>query len=687
MRMKKIDFHIHTIPVNGKDAHFEFSLSKFQEYADTLSIDAVAVTNHNLFDLDQFKGIVGTLKNVSVFPGIEIDFEDGHLLLIGENDNLDDFSKKCESVKNEFDSGNKITTDKLKEIFVDLGAYLLIPHYDKKPKVRQNAIDVLKDHIFSGEVQSPKKFNRIVKETGSLAPVVFSDARISTDLNPEKHQGKHTFVNTNSDPITLSAIKAALRDKNKVFLSITGNHGFFQVFNNGQVLSSGLNIIVGGRSSGKTYLLNKLRDIFDTEEKSIKYIEQFDLIRDDEKKFNKRVEKDKSAVREEYLKEFRSVVDDIIEIDRRATSHKLGKYIETLLDYASSEKLQDEFSRAVLFKETKYQIRHNQEKELERLLKAVWLILKSVTYKNTVNKYVTSEELQNLFDDLTKQYKQILEVRLKKEWINELVSETRKQLENKTSSPKIDDGDIDFYQVKLERERTRRFNAIANAIKQESEIRETEVFGKFKIRAVASPYTGAQGLHDESGKQVSFTAAFSKYASPILFLEELKNMEGLEKSELYRYFCKVTYQVLNEYDKKVSGGEMAEFNLLRVLQDARQYDMLLVDEPESSFDNLFLKKNVNKEIKDISKEMPVIVVTHNNTVGMLMEPDYVLYTQRQIINGKDEYRVFSGSPGDKEFKTADGSESIGSYDTLLDTLEAGQEAYKTRKGLYESFKK
>jgi hypothetical protein len=315
------------------------------------------------------------------------------------------------------------------------------------------------------------------------------------------------------------------------------------------------------------------------------------------------------------------------------------------------------------------------------------LILKSVTYKNTVNKYVTSDELQNLFDDLTNQYKQILEVRLKKEWINELVNDTRKQLENKTSSPKIDDSDIDFYQVKLERERTRRFNAIANAIKQEAEIRETEVFGKFKIRAVASPYTGAQGLHDESGKQVSFTTAFSKYVTPILFLEELKNMEGLEKSELYRYFCKVTYQVLNEYDKKVSGGEMAEFNLLRVLQDARQFDMLLVDEPESSFDNLFLKKNVNKEIKDISKEMPVIVVTHNNTVGMLMEPDYVLYTQRQIINGKDEYRVFSGSPGDKEFKTADGSESIGSYDTLLDTLEAGQEAYKTRKGLYESFKK
>ena len=685
--MKRVDFHIHTIPVNDKDAHFEFDLAKFQEYTNALSVDAVAITNHNLFDLEQFKEIAKTLENVVVFPGIEIDFEDGHLLLIGENDNLDDFSQKCESVKNELASGNKISSDKLKEIFVDLGGYLLIPHYDKRPKVRQSAIDSLSDCIFAGEVQSPKKFYRIIKETNSLTPVVFSDARISVDLDAERHQGKHTFINTNSNPLTLSAIKTALRDKNKVFLSNTGRHGFFQVFSDGQELSSGLNIIIGGRSSGKTYFLDKLKDIYETEEKSIKYIKQFDLVRDDEKKFNERVEKDKSAIREEHLKEFRKVVEDVIEIDRRATNHQLEKYIETLLDFASSEKLQDEFSKAKLFKETKYQVRKTQEEELKRLLKAVMLLLNNHTYKSTISKYISDDNLKNLSNDLAKQYKKLLEARLKKEWINELVSETRQQLESKTSSPKIDDDDIDFYRIKLEIERIRRFNAVANSIKKETEIKKTESFGKFKIRAIASPYVGAQGLHDESGKQVSFTNAFVKYNLPIAFLEELKIIESLEKTELYRYFCKVTYQVLNEYDKKVSGGEMAEFNLLRVLQDARQYEMLLIDEPESSFDNLFLKKNVNKEIKDISKEMPVIVVTHNNTVGMLMEPDYVLYTQRKIVNGKDEYRIFSGSPGEKEFKTANGTESIGSYDTLLDTLEAGQEAYSTRKGLYDSFKK
>jgi ABC-type phosphate transport system ATPase subunit len=166
----------------------------------------------------------------------------------------------------------------------------------------------------------------------------------------------------------------------------------------------------------------------------------------------------------------------------------------------------------------------------------------------------------------------------------------------------------------------------------------------------------------------------------------LKQKEDLEKTELYKYFCKVTYNVLNEFDKNVSGGEMAEFNLLRVLDDAKQFDMLLVDEPESSFDNLFLKDDVNKLIKEISREMPVVVVTHNNTVGMLMKPDFILCTKREIINGKDEYNVFSGCPGEKEFKTADGSKTISSYDALLDNLEAGRVAYEDRQGLYNGLR-
>jgi len=49
----------------------------------------------------------------------------------------------------------------------------------------------------------------------------------------------------------------------------------------------------------------------------------------------------------------------------------------------------------------------------------------------------------------------------------------------------------------------------------------------------------------------------------------------------------------------VSGGERSEFRLLQEIKDAQNYDFLLIDEPESSFDNMFLKSDVNQIIREI----------------------------------------------------------------------------------------
>jgi hypothetical protein len=680
--MKTIDLHIHTVPVGDKDALFVFDLAKFQEYTKRLSIDAVAITNHNEFDKHQFSDIKKNLKGVTVFPGIEIDFEGGHLLMISEGDGVDDFSLKCDSVKKEFNRNGSLTVAKLLAIFPKLDGYLLIPHYDKSPKVRQPALEQLKEHIFAGEVSSPKKFNRLLKEDTTLAPVLFSDLRMSADLNIEECQGRQTFVQINSVP-TLTLLKTAFKDKSKVFLSKTGKRGFFQAFADGQELSNGLNVIFGERSSGKTFLLDQLSRGLQTEDGSIKYIRQFDLIKEDESKFNKLVEKEKSAIRETYLSEFREVVDDVIKIERKATSHKLEKYIETLVEYASSEKLHDEFSNAVLFTEIPFRVRKNID--LEAVIKAVKLLLSGNSHKELISKYISDDTLRALLKALKAQYLALTTERLKEEWVNRLVHDVGKKLKSKTASPSIRHNDLAFYDIILERRKIARFNAIARAIQKREIINENVSYGKFTIQATTDKFAGAGELLDECGKRVSFSNAFKQYGSPITFLEELKGMPGLEKTELYRYFCKVTYHVLNKYGKRASGGERAEFNLLKALEDARQYEMLLLDEPESSFDNLFLKDGVNKEIKELSKELPIVVVTHNNTVGMLMYPDYILYTQRQITSNKDYYKVFAGTPGDKVFKTVSG-ESINSYDVLMNALEAGEGAYNDRSGLYKGFK-
>ena len=96
--MKKIDLHIHTISTIS-DSDFNFDLSKVKEYVQKLSIDAIAITNHNVFDLNQYSTIKNTLS-ITVFPGIEINLEGGHLLLITDTDEFEvsNFDEKCKLV-------------------------------------------------------------------------------------------------------------------------------------------------------------------------------------------------------------------------------------------------------------------------------------------------------------------------------------------------------------------------------------------------------------------------------------------------------------------------------------------------------------------------------------------------------------------------------------------------------------
>ena len=84
--MKKIDLHIHTIPTD-LDADFNFNIEKLKQYVINCSLDAIAITNHNLFDEKQYSDISNNIECI-VFPGIEVSLEHGHLLIISDSNNL-----------------------------------------------------------------------------------------------------------------------------------------------------------------------------------------------------------------------------------------------------------------------------------------------------------------------------------------------------------------------------------------------------------------------------------------------------------------------------------------------------------------------------------------------------------------------------------------------------------------------
>lgn len=673
--MKKIDLHTHTKP-SISDSDFVFSLPKMKEYVDTLSIDCIAITNHNLFDLQQFNTIKQEL-GITVLPGIEINLEKGHLLLISEDSELEDFESKCNKVNALINSPEEfISVENLKEIFIDLSRYLLIPHYDKSPIIKPEIIAKLNEFITSGEVASPKKFKYCINDVDSLVPVLFSDLRFKegmTDFSP-----RQTFIDI--DDTSLRAIKTCLLDKEKVFLVRDEGHSFFQVFENGQKLSTGLNVILGERSSGKSYTLKRIYNDYE----NVKYIKQFELLETDEekdkKRFNDLLSTKQSSVSEIYLKEFKSVLDDVQKIDRKENEKEIENYLSSLLKVASEEEKKDIYSKCVLFNESKYIETDNDT--LKQLISSTKLLIENLEYREIIDKHISKSGLISLLLELMENYGKAKELNQKKLWINSIISNVKNELKSNTASASVED--VDFYKILQEKEKLNKFEKIVGFVKKEKIIEQSDV-RRFKIVASTKTYNGAQELLNKSGRKTVFKDAYDVYDNPLAYLDELDKIDILPKTEYHKYFVDVEYQILNEHGIEVSGGERSEFNLLEKIQNAHHFDLLLIDEPESSFDNLFLKNEVNEQIKTIAKSVPVIIVTHNNTVGASIKPDYVLYTKKVIVNKKPIFKIFSGYPSDNKLKTVSGEETD-NYDIMLNCLEAGDIAYTQRGQSYDILK-
>ena len=84
--MIKIDFHIHTFSTI-KDDGFEFDLQKLYQYVNEKELDVIAITNHNFFDKKQFD-LISKEINAVVFPGMEVDIDNAHLLIICDNTDI-----------------------------------------------------------------------------------------------------------------------------------------------------------------------------------------------------------------------------------------------------------------------------------------------------------------------------------------------------------------------------------------------------------------------------------------------------------------------------------------------------------------------------------------------------------------------------------------------------------------------
>jgi Fe-S cluster assembly ATPase SufC len=670
--LKKIDLHIHTIATIC-DSDFNFSIDKLKDYVGGSDLNAIAITNHNIFDGMQFRSIREVLS-IQVFPGIEINLNECHILLISDVSNLDEFEAMTAKVtKKIIDPSESISVEELKSIFGNLDEYLIIPHYRKKPAIHPETLSEIACYVSAGEVDSAKKFIRAVKDDTRLTPVLFSDIRISENLS--QLPTRQTFIDCGE--LTLDAIKSCLKYHGKICLSEKDGNSLFQIFEDGQMMSTGLNVLLGERSSGKTFTLDRIN----SRNENVKYIRQFSLVQQDEasyeREFNNDLQKRKSRFADEYLKGFKSVLDDIMNVDLTKNDRGVDGYVSTLLKSAEYADRRDAYSKMALFNETAFSISDDQT--LKELIGSVRQLIENVDYRSIIERHLDFSALKRLACDLietlwTKSFEN-----KKKRFVNSLLKDVKESLKIRSSAVQVDD--VDLYRVSMDAKKVERFKEIVEFIRKDAVISEESVQG-FNVVAKKGPFLSVADVKFASGVKTAFKDVMKEYGDPYHYLQALMSNESLPQAELYRLFTKITYQILNRYGFPVSGGERSEFRLLQEIKDAQNFDILLIDEPESSFDNMFLRSDVNEILRDISKSMPVVVVTHNSTVGASIGADYLLYASKNVIDGKIVYRIYSGYTTDKRLHSTDGY-SMANHEIMMNSLEAGRHAYEGRRRTYE----
>ncbi|WP_152338836.1 PHP domain-containing protein [Leuconostoc gasicomitatum] len=351
---QKIDFHIHTIPgLDNKDEFKDFSMNWLKKYITYAGLDAIAITNHNLFDLSNFNDIRSNTPDIQVFPGMELSLNKGHVNIIGDNDaeTIDSF---CRLSKRTIllDNKGSINTEELAK-YISLDKILFVFEFDKANSM--SVPEMISDnHIVYG-VTRQLKFLKFKMQHPDKVPVVFSDAH-ATDFDSDSSRNdisklslKNTFVQADSN--SFFDLVSGMRSSDKV--SITKNM-LSNVYQIGKTnVSSGLNLIFGKRGTGKTVFLNSIKQYYNSDD--IAEIKQFETAKTDEFLEQQQERFGNEAFRI-WLKQRETTIASIKDwlVKSQSTHPSVETYLDKLKDYSQQATIKNIATQNSLFRATEF---------------------------------------------------------------------------------------------------------------------------------------------------------------------------------------------------------------------------------------------------------------------------------------------------------------------------------------------
>ncbi len=708
----KIDIHVHTKKTKQGDAETrEIEASRFHEIVSSTEVRIIAITNHNLFDIKQYRSFQTEVgDDFQIWPGVELDVtkdeRQGHLIVIVPPNKADDFSDTI------FELTSKSTPDKftvsLEDVVANFDRFmpLYIAHYhQKKPDLPDEDIDYI--------VEKTANKSRVLKEaTNAVSAGIFishghasihgSDVQ---DWNQYQEQSK-TLPDLRL-PVESFEQFCLLLDKNQVAINTLldkkdPEHVSIKPFKDKTVLEitvyDDINVFFGAKGTGKSDILTALAAYYSAkgitckkfESGSVKLDEAYDLV-------GKNLKIDLKDHEISYCNK---------EIDLIRSAQEV--HITSILKYRLffSENLKNKKAQKIKIKDMNKLNTQNFEREFGNIQESNKKvkdfksfsennpILEDILGKDKTAKLITilNEAIEGLDEKGFEKFSNEKSAML----FNSMIEKFKSEITRKTGAPtKPSETGFQKYasnRIKIELAAKKIMENISKKInigdeyvgnlgekgelycKTEIVIQDGNISeGRFNsLRKVnKKPLKNFSKVMAEIKDEVYSQSLFSKIAN-LNNIDEIESIPTILELILFK-----KYFTINGECYEPSTGEDSMILLHRELSEDK--DIYILDEPEKSLGNEYINNVIVPLIKEKAKSgKKVFIATHDANIAVRTLPYNSVYRHHD----KNGYQTFVGNPFTNNLTNINNKNQIDWKDISMKTLEGGRDAFGERGQIY-----
>jgi predicted ATPase len=712
--MMKIDIHTHTKKCKSGDAPTrEISPENFCEVILSTEVRIIAITNHNVFDLDQYTTIDTSLgEEAQVWPGIELDILEegsrGHLLVIVSPTQAKDFSEAVD----EFTKGSSLDnfTATIDEVLVEFDSFkpVYVAHYkQKKPNLSDDALEKL--------LAGTKNPGCVIKEvTNSIsAGIYISHGHASIygsdvhdwakyeelshelpDLRLPVDSFEHFCLLLEKDPTTINTVLDRKTSEDLVLLPFDdGSILKFRAFND-------INVVFGAKGTGKTCILRAIAKHY-TENGIDARVYESASDRLDEI-FDTKGRDLTINLNNHGINYCTNEIKDLRAAGEVGVTN-LDKYVAYF-----SAKSTNRNAMKILLKDIDPEEESGAKREFSDVNEAVGKtaeFLEFLAENPSVKKELTEDEQKQV----TRILSELLERLSKREWasfsgwkeicfLNSAIKSFRREVERKTGSPAKPTTtgfrDYAMNRIRIEVNAAEIVKSVDTNIpmlkepvgslgsnKGELEFR-TEF--KFQTGNVTDGSLSRLGVAKKL-TQKKFINCIQKilksaYADDLFqHISELNEIEDVEDIKtVYEQLLYKRYFALDGTQYSPSSGEASMVMLQKELETDK--DVYILDEPERSLGHEYINDVILSLIKERARVgKKVFISTHDANIAVRTLP----YSSIYRCHGQGGYSTYIGNPFSNNLVNPDvEGDQLDWKKVSMRTLEGGEKAFGERGKIY-----